>query len=166
MDILQALITIRSKRQAMALVDFIGDDAKRFAELMKLFHAGEYRLTQCAAGIIGYCVERRPELIRPHLPKLLDCLKRDDLHDAVRRNILRLLQYVEIPRRLAGKIYAHCIDFIDDAGEPVAVRAFALTVAARIAKSEPDLMKELRLIVRKHLPHTTIAFHKRAREIL
>jgi len=46
------------------------------------------------------------------------------------------------------------------------VRAFALTVAARIAKSEPDLMNELRLIVKKHLPHTTVAFQKRAREIL
>jgi hypothetical protein len=166
MDIRQALMAIHSKRQAMAVVEFIGDDAQRFAELMKLFYAGEYRLTQCAAGIIGYCVERRSELIRPYLPKLLDCLKRDDMHDAVKRNILRSLQYVEIPRRLAGKIYAHCVDFIDDAYEPVAVRAYALTVAARIAKSEPDLMNELRLIVTKHIPHTTIAFHKRAREIL
>jgi hypothetical protein len=86
--------------------------------------------------------------------------------DAVKRNIARLLQHVEIPRRLAGKVYAHCVDLIDDADEPVAVRAFALTVAARIAKSEPDLMNELRLIVRKHLPHTTAAFQKRAREIL
>ena len=166
MDILQALITIRSKRQAMALVDFIGDDAKRFAELMKLFFAGEYRLTQCAAGVMGYCVERRPELIRPYLPKLLDCLERDDMHNAVKRNVARLLQYVQIPRRLAGKVYSHCVDLVDDAYEPVAVRAFALTAAARIAKSEPHLMNELRLVVRKHLPHTTAAFQKRAREIL
>jgi hypothetical protein len=166
MDIRQALMDIHSKRQAMAVIEFIGDDAERFAELMKLFYAGEYRLTQCAAGIMGYCAERRPGLIRPYLPKLLDYLKRDDMHDAVKRNILRLLQYVEIPRRLAGKVYAHCVDLIDDACEPVAVRAFALTVAARIARPEPDLMNELRLIARKHLPHTTAAFQKRAREIL
>jgi hypothetical protein len=166
MDIRQALMSVNSKRQAMAIVEFIGDDAQRFAELMKLFFAGEYRLTQCAAGIMGYCVERRPELIRPYLTKLLDCLERDDMHNAVKRNIARLLQYVEIPRRLAGKVYSHCVDLINDSYEPVAVRAFALTVAARIAKSEPDLMNELRLVVRKHLPHTTAAFQKRAREIL
>jgi hypothetical protein len=166
MDIRQALMAEHSRRQTMAVVEFIGDDERRFAELMKLFFAGEYRLTQCAAGIMGYCVEQRPELIRPYLPKLLDCLKRDDMHDAVRRNVVRLLQYVEIPPRLAGKVYSHCVDLIDDAYQPVAVRAFALTVAARIAKSEPDLMKELRLIIRKHLPHTTAAFQKRARGIL
>src|SRR5262252_9960169 len=166
MDIRQALMAIRSKRQATAIVEFIGDDVRRFAELMKFLFAGERRLTQCAAGVMGYCVERRPELIRPYLPKLLDCLERDDMHNAVKRNIARLLQYVEIPRRLAGKVYSHCVDLVDDADEPVAVRAFALTVAARIAKSEPDLMNELRLVVRKHLPHTTAAFQKRAREVL
>jgi hypothetical protein len=166
MDIGQALMAEHSRRQTMAVVEFIGDDKQRFAELMKLFFAGECRLTQRAAWPMNYCAERRPELIRPYLPKLLDCLKRDDMHDAVRRNIVRLLQYVEIPRRLAGKVYGDCVDLIDDASQPVAVRAFALTVAARIAKSEPDLMNELRLIVRKHLPHTTAAFQKRARGIL
>ena len=166
MDIRQALMAVHSKGQAMAIVEFIDDDARRFAELMKHVFAGEYRLTHCAAGVMGYCVELRPGLIRPYLPKLLDCLERDDVHDAVKRNIVRLLQYVEIPRGLAGKVYAHCVDLIDDAGEPVAVRAFAVTVAARIAKLEPDLMNELRLIVRKHLPHTTAAFQKRARQIL
>ena len=166
MDVRQELMAIHSKRQAMAIVEFIGDDAQRFAELMKLFFAGEYRLTQRAAWPMNYCAERRPELIHPYLPKLLDCLERDDVHDAVKRNVVRLLQYIEIPRRLMGKVYAICVDLVNDAYEPVAARAFALTVAARIAKSEPDLMKELRLIVRKHLPHTTAAFQKRAREIL
>lgn len=166
MDIRQALMAIHSKRQAMTIVEFIGDDAQRFAELMKLLFAGEYRLAMCAAGTMGYCVERHPELVLPYLPKLLDCLGRDDMHDAVKRNVVRLLQYVEIPRRLTGRAYSHCVDLIDDPYQPVAVRAFALTAAARIAKSEPDLMNELRLIVSKHLPHATAAFQKRAREIL
>jgi hypothetical protein len=166
MDIRQALMAEHSKRQTMAIVEFIGDDAQRFAELMKIFFAGEYRLTQRAAWPMNSCAERHPALIHPYLPKLLDCLERDDMHDAVKRNVTRLLQYIEIPKRLAGKVYAQCVDLIDDADQPVAVRAFALSVAARIAKSEPDLLNELRLVVRKHLPHTTVAFQKRAREIL
>lgn len=166
MDIRQALMAEHSKRQTMAIVEYVGDDARRFAELMKLFFAGDYRLTQRAAWPMNYCAERHPNLILPYLPKLLDCLERDDMHDAVRRNVMRLLQYIEIPKRLIGRVYSHCVDLIDDAYQPVAARAFALTVAARIAKSEPDLMNELRLIVSKHLPHTTVAFQKRAREVL
>lgn len=155
-----------SKRQTTAIVEFIGDDPKRFAELMKLFFAGEYRLTQRAAWPMNYCAERHPKLILPYLPKLLDCLEREDMHDAVRRNVVRLLQYIEIPKRLMGRTYAHCVDLLDDADQPVAVRVFAMTVAARIAKAEPDLMNELKLIVRKHLPHSTAAFRVRARDIL
>src|SRR5262249_4079942 len=157
----QALAAEHSRRQTMAIVEYIGDDAERFAELMKIFFAGEYRLTQRAAWPMNYCAERNPALIRPYLSKLIDCLKREDMHDAVRRNVVRLLQFIEIPRRLSGKIYSHCVDLVDDAYEPVAVRVFAMSVAARIAKQEPDLMNELRLIVKKHLPHTTVAFQKR-----
>lgn len=166
MDIRQALMTEHSKQQTMAIVEYIGEDPKRFAELMKVFFAGDYRLTQRAAWPMNYCAERHPKLILPYLPKLLDCLEREDMHDAVRRNVVRLLQYIEIPKRLTGRVYAHCVDLLDDADQPAAVRAFAMTVATRIAKSEPDLMNELRLIVSKHLPHATAAFRVRAREIL
>lgn len=166
MEIRQALLTEHSKRQTMAIVEYIGEDTNRFAELMKIFFAGEYRLTQRAAWPMNYCAELHPQLIQPYLPKLIDCLKQTDAHDAVKRNIVRLLQYVEIPSKLRGKVYSHCVDLIDDPNEPVAVRVFALTVAARIAKAQPALLNELRLIVKQHLPHTTIAFQKRASAVL
>ena len=166
MDICQPLRAEYSKRQTMAIVEFIGDDARRFAELMKVFFAGEYRLTQRAAWPMNYCAELHPQLIQPYLPKLLDCLQQKGAHDAVKRNIVRLLQYVEIPKKLRAKVYSHCVDLVDDPHEPIAVRVFAVTVAARIAKAEPALLNELQLIVRQHLPHTTIAFQKRARAVL
>jgi hypothetical protein len=161
-DIRQSLLAEHSKPQTMRIVEFIGADEKRFAELMKIFFAGEYRLTQRAAWPLNYCAEQHPELIQPYLPKLLNCLSRDDVHDAVKRNIVRLLQFVEIPKKFHAKTYSLCVELVDNPNEPVAVRVFAMTVAARIAKSEPELMNELRLIVRQHLPHSTAAFQKRA----
>jgi len=150
----------------MALVRYIGADPKRFAELMSIFFEGEYRLTQRAAWPMNYCAERTPELIYPYLDKLLDQLERDDVHDAVKRNVVRLLQFVEIPPRLKGRVYSTCFDLIDDPDEPVAIRVFSISVAAKIARSETSLMNELKLVVRKHLAHSSVAFHKRAREVL
>lgn len=166
MDIREALTAGHSRQRTMAIVEFIGDDPKRFAELMKVFFEGEYRLTQRAAWPMNYCAERHSNLIQPYLPKLLDCLDREDMHDAIRRNIMRLLQYVEIPKRLSAKIYDQSVGLLDDPDQPIAVRVFAMSVAARIAKSEPDLMNELRLIIRKHLPHSTAAFRARAKQVL
>lgn len=166
MDIRQALLEEHSKRQTMAIVDYIGGERDRFAELMKVFFAGEYRTTQRAAWTLNYCATRNPSLVYPYLERLVDLLARKDVHNAVRRNIVRLLQFIEIPERLYGKVYSLCIDLVDDTTEPVAVRVFAMTVAANIAKKEPDLLGELKLIVEKHLPHTTAGFRSRARRVL
>ncbi len=164
MNIRQALQAEHSKPQTLCIVTYIGDDEKRFAELMKIFFAGEYRLTQRAAWPMNYCAAAHPELIQPYLPKLLDCLSRNDVHDAVKRNIVRLLQFIDIPKKLHARAYSLCVDLVDNPNEPIAVRVFAMTAAARIAKSKPDLMSELRLIVHQHLPHTTAAFQSRARK--
>lgn len=150
----------------MRIVGFIGADAGKFRELVEIFCSGDYKLAQRAGWALTYSAELNPRLTRPHLEKLLDQLERDDVHDAVRRNVVRLLQYVEIPENLLGRVYSHCFDLVDDLNAPVAIRVFALTVATKIARAEPDLQRELRLVVKKHLPHATAAFRVRAREIL
>jgi hypothetical protein len=40
-----------SKKQCDKIVRYIGNDKKRFAELMKLFFKGEYRVTQRKSGL-------------------------------------------------------------------------------------------------------------------
>jgi hypothetical protein len=165
MDIREALRTEHSKRQTDAIAKYIGKDPKRFAELMAIFFEGEYRLTQRAAWPMSVCIETQPQLIYPYLDKLVNQLERNDVHNAVKRNVVRLLQYIDIPKKMLGKVYSQCIDLVDNINEPVAVRAFALTVAIKIAGSETALLDELRLVVKAHLPHTSIAFHKRAREL-
>jgi len=166
MNIREALRAEHSKRQTMAIVNHIGSDPKRFAELMSVFFEGEYRLTQRAAWPMNYCAERQPQLIYPYLPRLVARLERDDVHDAVKRNALRLMQFVDVPSGLKGKTYSICVDLIADLSQPVAVKVFAVTVAAKIARSSPDLLKELRLVVKEILPHSSIALHKRAREVM
>jgi len=166
MDIRQALLDEHSTRQTAAIVDYIGCDEARFGELMAAFFAGPYRVTQRAAWPMSNCVELHPELIGPYLPKLIDLLKRDDFHNAVRRNVVRLLQFIDVPQQYAGKVYSDCIDLLNDPNEPVAVRVFSMTVAAKIARSEPDLMNELRLVIREHLPNASPGFLARARKLI
>ncbi len=166
MNIREALRDEHSIRQTNLIVEYIGTDPSRFQELIDVFIAGEYRLTQRAAWPLGICSQFHPELVDPHLAKLVDQLDRDDVHDAVKRNVTRLLQYVEIPPKPSGRILDVCFRLVDDPQEPVAVRVFAMTVAERIAHDEPELLKELGLIVDKHADTTTIAFRKRAEILL
>ena len=166
MNIREALAAEHSIRTTNAIVEYIGSDAARFTELVEIFLGDEYRSTQRAAWPLGYCVQLHPEIVKPHLTKLVDQLERDDVHDAVIRNVTRLLQYVEIPENLQGKVLDICFRMVDDPSVPVAARVYAMTTAARIAHDQPDLIRELRLIVEKHKATAKPAYLNRAKHVL
>lgn len=166
MDIREALVAEHSKRQTMKVVGYIEGDPERFAELMKLFLGDTYRVSQRAAWAVSYCAEHHPQLVKPYFKRFVAQLERDDAHVAVRRNIVRLLQFVEIPKRLHGRVYDVCYKLVDDPNETIAVRVFALTVAAKIAGNEPALLNELRTVAKKNLSGATPGFRARARKIL
>jgi hypothetical protein len=146
MDIEQALLDEHSKKQTMRIVNFIGGDKKRFKTLFDIFLNGAYRVTQRAAWPLGYVAIEHPELIHPHLSKLIEKLAQKDLHPSIPRNILRILQEIDIPEKHHGRLVDICIGFITDARNPAAIRAFSMTVAAQICKNYPELSKELRMI--------------------
>jgi hypothetical protein len=113
MNLESALRKEHSKTQCDKNVKYIDNRKNRFAELMKLFFGGEYRITQRAAWPMSYCVRHHPVLVKPYFKKLLDQLTMAKAHPAVKRNIVRLLQFVEIPRRYQGRLMNICFGFIE-----------------------------------------------------
>ena len=166
MKIREELLVEHSKRQAMKIVKYVGGDPLRFAELMAAFFAGPYRVTQRAAWPVSYCIEGHPELVRPYLGRLISILESSDGHSAVRRNVARLLQFVEIPPRMRARTYEACYDLVDDPQQPIAVRVFAMTVAAKAADGQPELKRELALVIGKYLNNGSAGFKARARRVL
>lgn len=166
MNIRDSLLEVHSKAQATKIADYVGNDPTRFAELMALMLGPVYRVSQRAAWPVSYCIERHPELVKPYFGKLIKQLEHDDAHLAVRRNVARLLQFVDIPKRYAGRIFEACYKLVDDPKETVAVRVFAMTVGAKIARDSPELLEELKLIATKHPQAATAGFRSRARRVL
>lgn len=165
MDIRESLLTEHSKSQMMKIVDYIGANPAKFKELMANFLGPTYRLSQRAAWPVGYCAEHHPELVKPYFGKLIAQLEIEDAHVAVRRNVARLLQFVEIPKRFEGRVFEACYNLFANPAEPVAVRVFSMTVAAKIAKDDPELLEELRLVATQHPEAATAGFRSRARRI-
>lgn len=166
MNIRDALLEVHSKAQATKIADHVGDDPNRFAELMKQLLGPVYRLSQRAAWPVSYCIERHPELVKPYFNVLIKQLERDDAHVAVKRNVARLFQFVDIPKRYQGRVFDACYNLLADPAEPVAVRVFSMTVAANLAKNEPELLDELRLVATKYPQAATAGFRSRARRVL
>ena len=166
MNIRDALAAEHSKRQTMRIVRYVGDDPARFKELMEVFLSNEYRPVQRASWSVNCCVEQHPDLAKPYFTKLMGLLGRDDVHTGAHRNILRMFQFVDVPERYRGKLYDICTGFLDDISRPVAVRVFALSVAAKIADGHHALLGELRLLANKHASHASAGLRARARRVL
>lgn len=166
MNIRDALLEVHSKAQATKIANYVGDDPERFAELMKQLLGSVYRLSQRAAWPVSYCIERHPELVKPYFNVLIKQLERDDAPVAVKRNVARLLQFVDIPKRYQGRVFGACYNLLADPAEPVAVRVFSMTVAAKLAENEPELIDELRLVAAKYPQVSTAGFRSRARRVL
>lgn len=166
MELQKLLLAEHSKRQTDRIVAYVGSDKQRFRNLIELFFHGEYRITQRAAWPLSYCVRNHPELIAPYYRRLLDNLSRKDIHVAVIRNTVRLLQDVSIPKRWHGRVMSVCFDFVADPETPIAVKAFALTILSNLSKAYPEIRMELKLIIEEQWEHATPAFRTRARKAL
>jgi len=147
MDIKKRLEEEHSKPLTTAIVNFIGDDKKKFRVLMELFLIGEYRMTQRAAWPLSYVAIEHPRLVTPYFEKLIEKLQQAENHPAIARNILRMFQAMDIPEKYHGILIDACFKFITDQACPVAIRAFAITTAARICLHYPELKNELLLII-------------------
>jgi hypothetical protein len=166
MDIRQALLKEHSKKQAALIQEYISNDPDRFNELFNLFMDESYRISQRASWPLNLCVEQHPELIHPHFKKLLKKLKSPGLPNAVKRNTLRMLQFVTIPKNALSETYTLCLELLQNVKEPIAVRVFAMTVAAHIALKIPELKRELLLAIEQQLPHASAGMMSRSKKIL
>src|SRR5688572_20337142 len=155
MDLKKRLDLGHSRVQTNEIVQYVDGKSTRFKKLVKIFLEGDYRTTQRAAWPLSICIETWPYLLDPHLQKLLYFLENADSHDAVKRNILRLLQFVTIPKRFHGRVTALCFDYLQDPKVAIAIRVFSMTVLSHIIKDQPDMKKELKLVLEDQLPYAS-----------
>lgn len=166
MDLRKEILRKNSKKQVDKIVNYVGHDAARFSELIKIYLEGPYRVTQRSAWPISCCVEKNPTLINPHLKKILTYLQKPEIHDAVKRNTLRLLQFIEIPKRYHGMVADICFGYLQNKKEAVAIRVYAMSAIADIARHNHELKQELKLIIEDNLPYTSPAFISRAKKVM
>ncbi|MBX3253517.1 MAG: hypothetical protein KF862_05195 [Chitinophagaceae bacterium] len=166
MNIREALLQEHSRQQCEKIVGYIGNSQERFNELVQLFLNDEYRVVQRAAWPLSYSAIAHPRLVKSHLKKLVNNLRKKGIHDAVKRNTVRLLQEIDIPTGLQGSVMDICFSLIEDPGEPVAVKAFSLTVLHNLSKQHPDIIPEIKLLIEQQMPYQTAAFKSRAKKIL
>jgi hypothetical protein len=166
MNLREQLLKEHSRANCDTIVHWIDDRQERFDELFQLFLCDEYRVVQHAAWPLSYAVINHPQLIKKHFTKLIANLGKPGIHAAVKRNTMRLLQDIDIPKKYHGRIMDACFKYIATPTEPVAVKAFSLTVLERLSFHYPDIIPEIKLLIEENYDSQTPAFRVRAKKFL
>lgn len=166
MNLRETILAEHSQANCNKIVKWVGRSQKRFDELFNLFLTSEYRVNQRAVWPISYCVIAHPDFIAKYFAKMINNLHKSGIHDAVKRNTLRLLKHIEIPRKFHGDIMDTCFHFLSSFDEPVAIKTFSLIILQNLSKQYPEIKNEIKLIIEERWEHETAAFHSTAKKFL
>lgn len=157
---------IHLKKDAIAIAAFAILSDENFRALLDCFLSKDNRVAQRAAWSVNWAAQKKPEMIQPYIGTLVDQLKKTDVHDAVIRNSLRVLENLIIPEQFQGEVMDACFIFLQKRDTAIAIKAFALTVVFNLSKIYPEIKNELRLIIQENIAYETAAYQSRGKKIL
>jgi hypothetical protein len=166
MDLETEILREHSKRQTVRIARWIGPDKRRFRQLMELLLHGEHVVTQRGAWILSSCYELHPQLVTPWLSALLKKMQEPDVHDALKRNVVRLFACVDIPKPLLGTVTSLCFEYLNSVDAPIAVKVHSMSVLQKVAEKEPDLKRELQTSIELMMPYVGAALRARGRIVI
>ena len=166
MNLREQILKEHTNANSDKIIKWIGDSQQRFDQLFDLFLHDEYRVVQRAGWPLSYAAREHPKLIRKHFGRLIRNLQKPGLHNAVKRNTLRLLEHMQVPQKYQGELMDICFGYIADPNEKAAIKAFSLTVLENLAKQYPEINTELKTVIEDRWDYETAAFRSRAKKIL
>ncbi len=165
MNLYQQIANEHSKQNVLRAAAYIGGDREKFDELMQIFFSDEKKMINRAAWVMSHTVDKYPHLIVPYIGEFIPMLKSHKLV-AVRRNIARVLQYVNIPEEYQGELVNVCFDILLNPKDALAVQAFSMTILYNITLEQPELKDELILVIEDMLPNGSPGIKSRGKKTI
>ncbi len=166
MNFRQLLEQGHSKTNTTTIVDEVCASPIKMEELMTCFTEGPVQITQRAAWPISFIAQKHPELLNKYYKLFIELLNQPNKHDSINRNILRAFQFVTIPEKHEGNILDISFNLLNSPNEPIAVKAFSMTVIFNLSKKYPDIIPELKASIETLMPNASAGIKSRGKKIL
>lgn len=164
MNIAQSLAKEHTKENTEKIAQYAASTDERLAELMNIFLHGEWRQVQRAAWVVGKLAET--DLLLPYLKDMITKLKEKNIHNAVKRNVVRTWQYMDLTKDQMGPVADICFSYLNDKGEAIVIKVFSMVVLEKIVQEYPELKDELRFSIEEQMPFGSAGFKNKGQKIL
>lgn len=132
-------------------VDMIAARPALFDCYVETFLTLQGALSRRAAWVITHAVTRMPELITAEILEAMLKLAGTMKHDAEKRNLAKVLSLITLPEHLKGEILDLCFNWLNDAGESIAVRAYCMDTLANLTTEFPEIKPEIIAVIENHM---------------
>lgn len=124
------------------------------------------RVVYNASWIISHAVDIDGSILSyKHHRSLLNALGSTET-GGVKRNLIRVWQFIIIPETILPEIADFALKFLADPKEDIAVRAFAITVLENCLKTIPELKDEVLFLLQRELQIAGPAIRVRANRFI
>ena len=156
-----------SRVLADILVQDIGNDKERFAEMMDLSFRDEYPLSMRAARIISLIAEIYPELLNSYIPKIITKLQHLKT-EGVRRGFMKALSEssYSFNDEQMGILTDLAFTWLPDPREPISIRYYSIEIILKISQKYPELRIELKALLNELLKNGTSGLKAKSRIVL
>lgn len=168
MNLREQLLQEHSRSNTILIANWIGNNKNRFNELMQLFFHDEPMVVQRAAWVVSYCFENCEESVLPYLSEMVGYCHTPGIHDAVKRNVTRIIAHLTIPEKLEEPLMNLCFELLINPKETVAVRCWCMDILLTLSRTYPEIKNELQHIIEDALEHQeiTAAFKSKSKRVL
>ena len=112
-----------------------------FEEAIKLAIIDKQPYSWRASWLLWSCMDQNDSRIRGYVNAIINTLP--DRNDNQQRELLMILQRMEINEKLEGKLFNHCVSVWEKINKAPSVRVNAFKVIIKIARKHPDLLHEI-----------------------
>ena len=140
-------INVRTKSEIQALLNLIHPD-------------NPYPIPESASWCIRHALDHNVEhhkFICENIVKKIGIIDRDSLT----KNILGVIKHSKFPESIYGELSNHCLDYLTQPIRSKAVLYYSLEIMTVICKAEPELSRELSMIVEELIPQASDAFKRK-----
>ncbi|CAG0960536.1 hypothetical protein FLAV_00677 [Flavobacteriales bacterium] len=160
--IFEKVLTHSHKKE---MIFYINQHANSFEEAIKLSLAHKPPYSWRAAWLLWGCMKKNDSRIQKHVKSFICILPK--IKDNQKREILKILEKMNIPEKLEGLLYSHCATIWVEVNHQPSVRFYALKSLIKTAQKYPELSAEVVLLTQNQYTETlTAGIYKSVKKML
>jgi hypothetical protein len=164
---MRELLTKKASRvNSYKVVTMVGEDYELYKELIGLIVENVSPISEKAAWAMNHCFENGVGFFENYFLEMTQVLSEISYSDSIKRNIVRIFQFIDIPEQFQASIINSCFTLVTDKKSAIAVKAFSLGVLEKMVKLYPELKNELIAVIEDLLPKASSGLKNRGQHIL